>query len=163
LVNLQTRRYFLKRQRFLQLFRYSKLQDQGVDSVVTLARRKPVSKKECLKELGNDGLIIEWPKPPYNKNLSYSRETWESLPSKLVMRQIKVTVTQPGLGLKKFNIVTTFLDPQKYNPNEIAELYLRRCKVELYFRDITNTMGFDIIRCRSSLIIRKEILMNFIA
>jgi len=154
---------FLGDKGFCSYFDIAKLQDRGVDSVITLARRKPVSKKECLKELGNDDLLIEWLKPPYNKNLSYSREIWESLPSKLVMRQIKVTVAQPGFRCKQFYIVTTLLDPQKYNSNEIAELYLRRWKVELYFRDIKTTMGFDILRCRSPYMIRKEILMHFIA
>jgi len=154
---------FLGDKGFCSYFDIARLQDRGVDSVVTLARRKPVSKKECLKELGNDDLLIEWPKPPYNKNLSYSREIWESLPSKLVMRQIKVTITQPGFRCKQFYIVTTLLDPQKYNCNEIAELYLIRWKVELYFRDIKTTMGFDILRCRSPFMIRKEILMHFIA
>ncbi len=93
----------------------------------------------------------------------YSREVWETLPSKLIMRQIKVTVTQPGFRCKQFYIVTTLLDSEKYSHDEIAALYLRRWDVELFFRDIKTTMGFDILRCRSPFMIRKEILMHFIA
>ena len=154
---------FLGDKGFCSYFDIAKLQDLGVDSVVTLARRKPVSKKACLRELGYNDLLIEWPKPPYNKNLSYSREVWETLPSKLVMRQIKVTVTQPGFRCKQFYIVTTLLDQRKYPRDEIAAIYLKRWEVELFFRDIKTTMGFDILRCRSPFMIRKEILMHLIA
>jgi len=154
---------FLGDKGFCSYFDIAKLLEQEVDSVVTLARRKPVSRKQCLKNLGDDDLLVEWPKPAYNKKLSYSREVWETLPDKLIMRQLKVTVTQPGFRCKQFYIVTTLLDFKKYPREEIAALYLKRWDVELFFRDIKTTMGFDILRCRSPFMIRKEILMHFIA
>lgn len=154
---------FLGDKGFCSYFDIGKLKDREVDSIVTLARRKPVSKKQCLKVLGDDDLLIEWPKPPYNKNLSYSREVWESLPPKLVMRQIKVIVTQPGFRCKQFYIVTTLLDPEKYPRHEITAAYFKRWQVELFFRDIKTTMGFEILRCRSPFMVRKEIFMYFIA
>ena len=46
---------------------------------------------------------------------------------------------------------------------ELAELYFKRWDVELFFRDIKITMGLDILRCRTPEMIRKEILMYFIA
>ena len=47
------------------------------------------------------------------------------------MRQIKVTVNQPGF--------------------------------ELFFRDIKTTMGMDILRCKTPIMVQKEIAMHFIA
>ncbi|MGD9947266.1 MAG: transposase [Desulfobulbus sp.] len=47
--------------------------------------------------------------------------------------------------------------------SEIYELYLKRWDVELFFRDIKTTMGMGILRCQSPEMIRKEILMYFIA
>jgi hypothetical protein len=35
--------------------------------------------------------------------------------------------------------------------------------VELFFRDIKTTMGMDILRCKTPEMVRKEILMHFIA
>ncbi|MFV0436916.1 MAG: IS4 family transposase [Desulfopila sp.] len=154
---------FLGDKGFCSYFDIAELKDRGVDSVVTLARRKPVSKKKCLKELDHDDLLIEWKKPQYNKILSYSKEVWEDLPDRLVMRQIKVQVKQAGFRCKEFYIVTTLLDPEKYPCAEIAALYLKRWDVELFFRDIKTTMGFDILRCQSPEMIRKELLMCFIA
>ncbi len=154
---------FLGDKGFCSYFDIAKLKDRDVDSVVTLARRKPVSKKKCLKELGSDDLLIEWPKPQYNKVLSYSKEEWEELPDKLVMRQIKVQVKQPGFRCKEFYIVTTLLDPVKYLRADITALYRKRWDVELFLRDIKTTMKFDILRCQSPEMIRKELLMCFIA
>ena len=154
---------FLGDKGFCSYFDIAKLKDRGVDSVVTLARRKPASKRNCLKELGPDDLLVEWKKPPYNKILSYSKDAWEELPDRLVMRQIKVQVNQPGFRCKEFYIVTTLLDPNTYLSTEIAALYRKRWDVELFLRDIKTTMGFDILRCQSPEMIRKEVLMKFIA
>lgn len=154
---------FLGDKGFCSYFDIAHLQDRGVDSVVTVARRKPVSKTDCIEELESDDLLIEWNKPAYNKILSYSRESWEKLPVALVLRQIRVKVTRAGFRTKEFYIVTTLLDQEKYPKTEIAELYLKRWEVELFFRDIKTTMGFDVLRCQSPEMLRKEILMYFIA
>ena len=45
----------------------------------------------------------------------------------------------------------------------MAGLYFQRWDVELFFRNIKTTMGMDILRCQSPDMVRKEILMHFIA
>ncbi len=154
---------FLGDKGFCSYFDMAKLKEQGVDSVLTLARRKPVSQSKCLKNLGSDDLLIKWDRPKYNSRLSYSRETLQQLPVELVLRQIRVAVDQPGFRTKEFFIVTTLLDSTEYPSEEIAKLYLKRWDVELFFRDIKTTMGMDILRCQTPEMIRKEIIMNFIA
>jgi hypothetical protein len=86
---------FLGDKGFCSYFDITKPVDRGVDNVVTLARRKLVSKRECLEELGPDDLLVKWGKPSYNKKIYYYREVWSVLPDRLVMRQIKVQVNQP--------------------------------------------------------------------
>lgn len=154
---------FLGDKGFCSYFDVAKLKEQGVDSVITLARRKPVCKSKCLKVFAPNDLLIKWGRPKYNCRLSYSRNTMEQLPMELMLRQIRVAVDQPGFRTKEFYIVTTLLDPIKYPSEEIARLYLQRWDVELFFRDIKTTMGMDILRCQTPEMIRKEILMNFIA
>ncbi len=58
---------------------------------------------------------------------------------------------------------TCLLDPDVYPARDIADLYLQRWEVELFFRDIKTTMGMDILRCKTPAMVRKEILMTFIA
>ena len=154
---------FLGDKGFCSYFDIANLKKQGVDSVVTLARRTPVSSAGSLKKLGPDDLLITWERPVYNTILSYSKEVWEELPKELVLRQIKVTVKYPGFRTQGFHIVTTLLDAKRYPAEELAELYFKRWDVELFFRDIKTTMGLDILRCRTPEMIRKEILMYFIA
>lgn len=154
---------FLGDKGFCSYFDIANLKKQGVDSVVTLARRTPVNTASSLKKLGPEDLLITWKRPVYNRKLSYSKDAWEDLPQELVLRQIKVTVKYPGFRTQGFYIATTLLDARLYPAEELAELYFKRWDVELFFRDIKTTLGLDILRCQTPEMIRKEILMYFIA
>jgi len=154
---------FLGDKGFCSYFDMANLQEKKVDSVLTLARRTPVTSAKAIRTVGKNDLLIEWPKPVYQKKLSYSRTQWELLPDRLVLRQIKVTVQEPGFRVKEFYIVTTLLDDKLYPTEKLAELYFQRWDVELFFRDIKTTMGMDVLRCRTPDMIRKEILMHLIA
>ena len=81
---------------------------------------------------------------------------------KLVLRQIKVTVKEPGFRTRSFHIITTLTDSSIYSAKAIADLYFQRWDIELFFRDIKTTMEIDILRCKSPNIIRKELLIHFI-
>jgi hypothetical protein len=151
---------------FCSYFDTANLKEQGVDSIVTLARRAPVSAASSLKRLGPDDRLITWQRPVYTTKLSYSIysiDAWAKLPEELLLRQIKVTVKYAGFRTQKFHIVTTLLDAVQYPAEELAGLYFKRWDVELFFRDIKTTMGMDILRCQTPEMIRKEILMHFIA
>jgi hypothetical protein len=148
---------------FCSYFDAANLKERGIDSIVTLARRSPVNAASSLKRLGADDLLITWQRPVYNTKLSYSMEAWAKLPEELLLRQIKVAVKYPGFRTQKFYIVTTLLDAVQYPAEELAGLYFKRWDVELFFRDIKTTMGLDILRCKTPAMIRKEILMHFIA
>ena len=154
---------FLGDKGFCSYFDIASLKQQDVDSVVTLARRAPGNTASCLKKLGPDDLLIIWKRPVYTVKMAYSQEEWAKLPEELILRQIKVTVNNPGFRTQSFYIITTLLDAVQYPASELAELYFKRWDVELFFRDIKTTMGMDILRCQTPEMIRKEIMMHFIA
>jgi len=154
---------FLGDKGFCSYYDVWKFQQFGVDSILTLARRTPVEAASAIKVLGDNDLLIQWPKPPWNKKLIYGREEWEALPDDLILRQIKIEVNVPGYRVKSFYLVTTMTDPEAYPASELAELYYQRWDVELFFRDIKTTMGMDVLRCKTPAMVRKEILMHFIA
>lgn len=154
---------FLGDKGFCSYYDQSKMLDQQIDSVVRVARRKPVKPQDAIEILDENDLIIEWKKPAWNKIVSYSKAEWEALPDVLRLRQIKVTVENPGFRTQSFYIVTSLLDAQSYRAEDLADLYYQRWQVELYFRNIKTTMGMDILRCKTPDMIRKEILMHFIA
>jgi hypothetical protein len=154
---------FLGDKGFCSYYDVFSFKERGVDSVITLARRIPVSEAESVEVLGEDDLLIKWKKPVRTKASSYSQKDWEGMPKTLLLRQIKVTVKVPGFRVTSFYIITTLLDPQEYPANDIAELYFQRWDVELFFRDIKTVMGMDILRCKTPDMVRKEILMHLIA
>ncbi len=138
------------------------LQQRGVDSVFTLARRTPVESASALAVLGDDDLLIQWPKPKWTTLSSYTRDEWQRMPEQLTLRQIRVTVDTPGFRVSSFYLVTTLTDASAYTAIELADLYYQRWDVELYFRDIKTTMGMDILRCHTPAMVRKEISMHLI-
>jgi IS4 transposase len=141
----------------------AKFLDLGVDSVVPLARRKPVTKGKCVKRIGDNDLLIRRKRPCFQKaKSSFSREELERLPQELLLRQIKVTVSVPGYRVEEFYIITTLLDDALYTAGEITDLYFRRWDVELFFRDLKTTMEMDVLRCMTPSMIRKELQMYFI-
>jgi len=154
---------FLGDKGFCSYYDVSCFKDRAVDSVITLARRRPATEVNAIKVLGKDDLLIDWKKPVRNKASSYSQKEWEALPESLALRQIKVSVTPPGFRVNTFYIITTLLDAEVYPASEIADLYFQRWDVELFFRDIKTTMGMDILRCKTPDMVRKEILMHLIA
>lgn len=154
---------FLGDKGFCSYFDLSSFKDRGVDSVITLARRIPVTEVGAVEVLGNDDWLIHWKKPVRSKASSYSQAGWETLPETLLLRQIKVSVSQPGFRTQGFYIITTLLDAKAYTADDLADLYFQRWDVELFFRDIKTTMGMDILRCKTPDMVRKEIVMHLIA
>jgi hypothetical protein len=154
---------FLGDKAFCSYYDIAKFMELGVDSVVPLARRKPVAKGKCVRRIDDNDLVIRWKRPYFQKaKSSFSREEWERLPKELLLRQIKVVVAVPGFRVEEFYIITTLLDDAVYSAEEIADLYYRRWDVELFFRDLKTTMGMDILRCMTPSMIRKELQMYFI-
>ena len=153
---------FLGDKGFSSYFDFSNFTDQGVDSVATIARRRPITASQADSVLGENDLITHWNKPVLNKRSSYTKAQWEALPDRLSIRQIKVNVTKKGFRSIHFYIVTTLLDPELYPTNEIVDLYFQRWDVELSFRHIKTTMGMDILRCKTPDMVRKEIVMHMI-
>jgi hypothetical protein len=154
---------FLGDKGFCSYYDVWQFRERGVDSVITLARRTPVSAASAVAVLGPNDLLIQWPKPLWNKGLSYSKEEWRALPEHPDLRQIKVTINVPGMRSKSYYLITTLTDSTRYGAAELADLYRQRWDVELFFRDIKTTMGMDVLRCRTPDLVRKEVLMHFIA
>ena len=150
---------------FCNYFELASLKNIQVDSAVTLPanKSKPIKGCNALDILGENDLLIKWKRPVRAKKAAYSLTQWRKLPEELMLRQIKVTVNTPGFRVKSFYIITTLLDPLEYPAADLAELYFRRWEVELNFDDLKTTMGMDHLRCKTPSMVRKELMMYFIA
>ena len=137
------------------------LKQRGVDSVTRLNRARRKANFRRGKRLSKDDHIVRWPKPP--KPRSIDRETYNSLPEFLTVRELRVRVEQPGFRTKTIIVVTTLLDSEEFAKSDLADLYRARWNNELDLRSIKITLQMDILRCKTPELVRKEIWTHILA
>jgi hypothetical protein len=135
------------------------LKERGVDSVTRLNRRNADFRRG--KRLSKDDHIVQWPKPP--KPRSIDRETYQSLPEFLTVREIRVRVEQAGFRTETVIVVTTLLDTEDITARDLAELYRARWNAELDLRSLKRTMQMEILRCKTPELVRKEVWTHILA
>src|SRR5918993_1335806 len=81
------------------------------------------------------------------------------LPQTIVVREVRFQVTQPGFRTPSVTLVTTLVDAKAYPAWALAELYLRRWRMELWLRDIKITMAMAMLRTKTPARVRAELAM----
>lgn len=136
---------------------------QGVQSLFRLHQKRPADLRKG-KRLGKKDRLLLWRKPwPWQRPPFLSKHLWKSLPEELTVRVLRFSLYVPGFRVREVTLVTTLLDPKEYPAKELACLYARRWRIELWFRDIKTTMGMEVLRCKSPKMVHKELEMFFIA
>jgi len=110
-----------------------------------------------LKRLGKDDHLVRWHIRPHRAPVWLDASV--ELPSTLVVREVTFQVTQPGFRTQSVTLVTTLLDAKSYPAEALAELYLRRWRMELWLRDIKITMDMDMLRTKTPARVRAELAM----
>ena len=88
---------------------------------------------------------------------------WSRLPQQIIVRQIRLRLTQRGHRDEELVVTTTLLDPVAWPATQIATLYLRRWRVEMNFDDLKTSQELAVLRCQSPDMILRELLMHAIA
>jgi len=129
----------------------------GMHGVFRLHQQRKIDWRRG-KRLGKHDRLVIWRKPP---KLTW----WLSLPApeEITIRILKVCVPVPGFRTRVLFLSTTFLDPKLFSADDLADLYRRRWRVELFFAHIKTTMRMDLLRCLSPEMIRREFHMHLIA
>jgi hypothetical protein len=138
------------------------LLNQGVDTVFRAHQAKKISFSEGDRLSACERVQI-WRRPQFPQNATWERKAWLALPKELKVRVLRFRVQVPGWRSEEIVLCTTLLDRERYPYEKLAELYLRRWAVELYFRDLKTTLGMDVLRCQSPEMVIKEIAMFAIA
>ena len=79
------------------------------------------------------------------------------------MRVLRFKLARRGFRPGSVTLATTLLDARAYPAREVAELYVRRWRIELWFRDLKTSMGMEVLRCQTPAMLHKELEMFFIA
>jgi len=136
---------------------------RGAHSLFRLHQRRPADLRQG-KRLGKNDRLMRWRKPWLWQRPRYrSQGSWKRIPQELSVRVLRFTLTVPGFRAQSVTLVTTLLAAQAYPAAELARLYVRRWRIELWFRDIKTSMGMEGLRCKSPQMAHKELEMFFIA
>lgn len=137
------------------------LHQQGVNTVMRAHQCRKVDWRKG-QRLGRRDRLVQW-KRPYQQWSVFGKEAWGRLPKEMTVRLVEIVVEVPGYRTHKITLVTTLLDLFDYPAQELGRLYFRRWAVELFYRDIKQTMMMDVLRCKSPELIEKELFMHAIA
>jgi hypothetical protein len=137
------------------------LQLRGVGSLFRLHQARSADLRKG-KPLGKHDRLFTWLKPK-QKPRWLPQSWWKKVPAQLAVRVIRFKLSSPGYRPASVTLLTTLLDPKKYPAQDIAQLYARRWKIELWFRDLKTSMGMEVLRCKSPQMVHKELEMFFIA
>lgn len=111
-----------------------------------------------IRRLGYHDQVVEWHKP-VAKPLWMSSEKFAELPDRVMVRELRYRIRQPGGRVRMVTLVTTLLDPDRYPAAELAQLYGRRWQVEVDLRDLKNTLGMDVLKGQKRETVMKELLV----
>ncbi len=136
---------------------------RGVHSLFRLHQARSSDLRKG-KRLGKNDRLVLWRKPwPWQRPRYLPKPVWKLIPQQLSVRVLRFVLEVPGFRAQSVTLVTTLLDAQAYPAEELARLYVRRWRIELWFRDIKTSMGMEVLRCKSPKMLHKELEMFFIA
>lgn len=133
--------------------------ERGVDVVVRKHQLR-VTDFRTGERLGKNDQRVRWSKPqrpPWMSPAEYA-----ALPDELVLREVRIHVSQKGFRTKRLVVVTTLVDAENYPPQQIAELYRRRWQAELHLRSIKSVLEMDHLRCKTPHRVRNEFFTHLL-
>jgi DDE family transposase len=144
---------------FASFFGIAGLSQRGVDSLFRMHQRRKFDFRRG-RLLGIEDHVETWTKPARPEWMD--EETYAQMPATLEVRELRVTVDQPGFRVNELVLVTTMLDAELYTKGELADLFLERWNIELDFRAIKCVLQMDVLRCKTPEMVRKEIWMHLL-
>jgi hypothetical protein len=108
--------------------------------------------------VGRGDHVVRWVKPARPAWLDET--TYTTLPDTLTVRELRVSVGDPGCRIKALVLATTLVDEARDAKEDIADLYHERWHAELDLRSIKSFLGMEMLRCRTPAMARKEVWMH---
>ena len=139
---------------FATWFFIAEMQAKGVDILVEQqgARKRVTDFRKGVK-LGTRDHLITLSKPKIKPDW-LNQQDYDEAPENLIIREFKA-------GGKI--MVTTMLCPKSAPKADLKKLYKSRWNVELDLRDIKQTLGMNILSCKSPEMVMKEIWVYLLA
>ncbi len=113
------------------------------------------------QKLGRKDHIVEWKKPPKPEWMSIKE--YNQFADSFIIREVEIQMARNGFRSKSRIIVTTFLDSQCVNNNDLKNIYSYRWCVEVDLMSIKETMRMGILRGKTPSMVRKEVWAHVLA
>jgi hypothetical protein len=139
---------------YCSYFMIALLQPFGVDAAFRLHHRRHYDFRRG-RRLGRDDHIVIWERPQCPDWMN--QETYQRMPETLTVREVRFSVEAPGCRSRSVIVATTLLNQQDYCSADIADLYHQRWHVELDIRAIKQTLGMEMIHCKTPAMVRKSL------
>ncbi len=141
----------------------AQLAARGCDGVFRLwgARARTINFRQG-RRLGREDRRLVWSRSPACPH-TLTPEEFTRLPATLNVRVLRFHTQVKGYRSRTVLVATTLRDPVAYPHDQIAGLYGDRWMVELRLRDLKTTLRMEVVRGKSPDVVRKEILMHFLA
>jgi IS5 family transposase len=94
---------------------------------------------------------------PRRKPTWMTDEEYAELPETILVREVRVTLNEPGLRVSELVLATTLLDAVTYPPSMIAAMYGIRWSAEVNLRHLKQTLGLDVLRSHTVAGVTKEL------
>jgi len=115
-------------------------------------------RSQWVKWLGHCDQLVEYFKPARLPKWM-TAEAYAALPSSIIVRELRYSVSQPGFRTREITLVTTLLNPVQYPAEELAQLYFDRWRIEVNLRHLKQTLHMDVLRCKTVAGVHKELRM----
>jgi len=107
------------------------------------------------RHLGHADHVVEWQRPI--RPTWMDEPTYASMPATLTVRELRFRVDIPGFRSPEIVMATTMLDHRIYSKEDITDLFHYRWHVELDLRSIKQTLGMEMLTCKTPQMVHKEI------
>jgi hypothetical protein len=133
------------------------LEMMGVACLFRLHHARPADLRGGIR-LGKKDRLVVWRKPQ-QKPRYLPKALWRRVPAELTVRVLRVKLDIPGFRTQTVTLATTLSDAEAYPAQELAALYLRRWRIELWWRHLKTSMGMEVLRCKTPAMLHKELEM----
>ena len=139
---------------YCSYFMIALLRQRGADATFRLHQKRKYDFRRG-RRLGHDDHIVEWQRP--QRPTWMDEATYATMPETLAIREVRFTIDDPGCRSPSIIVATTLLDNQQYSNTDIADLYHQRWHAEVDIRSIRQTLGMDMIYCKTPAMARKAL------
>jgi len=145
---------------YCSYFQIALLRELDVDFVTRLHQCRTADFRRG-QALGKHDHLIMWSRPV--RPTWMDPATYDRMPPSLTLREVRVDVQEAGFRVESLVVVSTLTDARQYTREELAQLYRQRWMAELDIRAIKESLGLDVLRCKSPEMVRKELWTGLLA